>query len=263
MTHEQAVERLDDFASGELPDIERVLVQRHVDACDDCRAEVDAIQALLGQAATLPRAIAPPRDLWAGIAPRLEARAAPLAVMEDDPRVIPLAPRRRHWQPPRWAMQIAAALVLVAGSSAITARIVREHPAQPGGQVALNPVVVTPRQGAQGRTADPAVQAPTAPVQAPAAGGGKAAPTAFAAFRPAERDYQSAIADLQRVLDAKRGQMAPETAETLERNLRIIDSAIAESRAALEKDPNSRELIDMLSATYDAKVKVLRQAVEI
>jgi hypothetical protein len=57
--------------------------------------------------------------------------------------------------------------------------------------------------------------------------------------------------------------MAPETAETLERNLRIIDAAIAESRAALEKDPNSRELIDMLSATYDAKVKVLRQAVEI
>jgi hypothetical protein len=51
--------------------------------------------------------------------------------------------------------------------------------------------------------------------------------------------------------------------ETLEHNLRIIDAAIAESRAALEKDPNSRELTEMLSATYDAKVKVLRQAVEI
>ncbi|HET7461839.1 MAG TPA: zf-HC2 domain-containing protein, partial [Longimicrobium sp.] len=248
MTHEQALERLDDFASGELPDIERVLVQRHVDACDDCRAEVEAIHALLAEAATLPRAIAPPRDLWAGIAPRLEARATPLAVVEDDPKVIPLAPRRRHWQPPRWAMQIAAALVLVAGSSAITARIVRENPPrQPGGAVALNPITATPpRQGAPGTAADPAAPAPTAPVQAPAAGGGQAAPTAFAAFRPAERDYQSAIADLQRVLDGKRGQMAPETAETLERNLRIIDAAIAESRAALEKDPNSRELLDML-----------------
>lgn len=265
MTHEQALERLDDFASGELPDIERVLVQRHVDACGECRAEVDAIQALLTEAATLPRGIAPPRDLWAGIAPRLETRAAPLAVMEDDPRVIPLAPRRRHWQPPRWAMQIAAAVVLVVGSSAITARIVREQPArQPGGRVALNPIVVTPRQGTQQGVARPETGTPVTPVRMPAAGGEQAAaPTAFAAFRPAERDYQSAIADLQGVLDSKRAQMAPETVETLERNLRIIDAAIAESRAALVKDPNSRELTDMLSATYDAKVKVLRQAVEI
>jgi hypothetical protein len=248
MTHEQAVERLDDFAGGELPDIERVLVQRHVDTCGECRAEVEAIQALLAEAATLPRAIAPPRDLWAGIAPRLEPRAAPL---------IPLAPRRRHWQPPRWALQIAAALVLVAGSSAITARVVRQQ--QPAGEVALTPVVVTPRQGA-GPVAEPAAD----PRRSPAAGSRTAAaPTAFAAFRPAERSYQSAIADLQGVLESKRGQMAPETAETLERNLRIIDAAIAESRAALEKDPNSRELIDMLSDTYDAKVKVLRQAVEI
>ncbi|HET7228915.1 MAG TPA: zf-HC2 domain-containing protein [Longimicrobium sp.] len=261
MTHEQAVERLDDFAGGELPDIERVLVQRHVDTCGECRAEVEAIQALLAEAATLPRAIAPPRDLWAGIAPRLEPRAAPLAVMEDDPRVIPLAPRRRHWQPPRWALQMAAALVLVAGSSAITARIVRQQ--QPAGEVALTPVVVTPRQGS-GPVADPAAPSPADPRGAPAAGGQPAAaPTAFAAFRPAERSYQSAIADLQQVLESKRAQMAPETAETLERNLRIIDAAIAESRAALEKDPNSRELIDMLSDTYDAKVKVLRQAVEI
>jgi hypothetical protein len=263
MTHEQALERLDDFACGELPDIERVMVQRHVDTCGECQAEVEAIQALLAEAATLPRAIAPPRDLWAGIAPRLEARDTPALVMEDDPKVIPLAPRRRHWQPPRWALQIAAAVALVVGSSAITARLVRQQqPVQVGGPVALQPVSAT-RPAAQ----PPVGQAGTGavPVANPGTPAGRAAqtPTAFAAFRPAERDYQSAIGDLQRVLDGKRGQMAPETVETLERNLRIIDTAIAESRAALVKDPNSRELIDMLSATYDAKVKVLRQAVEI
>jgi CHASE3 domain sensor protein len=57
--------------------------------------------------------------------------------------------------------------------------------------------------------------------------------------------------------------MQPETVRTLEANLRIIDQAIAESREALQKDPNSRELIQMLGATYDAKVKMLRQAVEL
>jgi len=260
MTHEQALERLDDFVCGELPDIERVRVQRHVDTCGECQAEVGAIQALLAEAATLPRAIAPPHDLWAGIAPRLEPRAAPL-VVEHDPKVIPLAPRRRHWQPPRWALQIAAALVLMVGSSAVTALLMRQRqPAQAGGPVALAPIVAN--QPPAARQAGVGTPAPGAvPVTNPAAA--PRTPTAFAAFRPAERDYQSAIGDLQKVLDGKRGEMAPETVETLERNLRIIDAAIAESRAALVKDPNSRELIDMLSATYDAKVKVLRQAVEI
>lgn len=65
------------------------------------------------------------------------------------------------------------------------------------------------------------------------------------------------------MLATRRGQLAPETVRTLETNLRIIDAAIAESRAALEKDPNSRELTQMLSATYDAKVQMLRQAVEL
>jgi len=272
MTHEHALERLDDFACGELPDIERVMVQRHLDACGECRAEVEAIQSLLADVAALPRAVAPPRDLWAGIAPRLEARGPALVEAAEETKVIPFAPSRRRWQPPRWALQVAAALVLVAGSSAITARVMRERQ-QPGGPIALSPITANPGQTAVRPAADgPSTPRPPAGAETPAGGtaaGGAAAggttgtQTAFAAFRPAEASYQTAIADLQRVLEAKQGQMAPETVQTLERNLRIIDAAIAESRAALEKDPNSRELTQMLTATYDAKVKVLRQAVEI
>jgi anti-sigma factor RsiW len=259
MTHEHALERLDDFACGELPDIERVMVQRHVDACGECRAEVAAIQALLAEAAALPRAVAPPRDLWAGIAPRLEPRGLALLEPVEETRVIPFAPARRHWQPPRWALQVAAALVLVAGSSAITARVVKQAGPR-GGPVALSPIHANPGQ----TTPVAAGLSPARPLAAPAGGRtATGAQTAFAAFAPAEESYQTAIADLQRVLATKQGQMAPETVQTLERNLRIIDAAIAESRAALEKDPNSRELTQMLGATYDAKVKVLRQAVEI
>lgn len=276
MTHEQALERLDDFACGELPDIDRMRVQRHVETCDECRAEVQAIQALLAEAAALPRAVAPPVDLWAAIAPQLEPRAAPLHLMErtveapaaetaaEETKVIPLAPRRRGWQAPRWAMQLAAALLLVAGSSAITARIVREQAPQPAGPVALDPATANPpQQSVRATVSEPATERTvTNPGVVPA---GQAAPatTAFAAFDAAEASYETAIADLERVLASRSGRMLPETAQALERNLRIIDEAIAESRAALERDPNSRELIQMLSATYDAKVKVLRQAVEI
>jgi anti-sigma-K factor RskA len=263
MTHEHALERLDDFACGELPDIERVMVQRHVDACGECRAEVEAIQALLAEVDTLPRAVAPPRDLWAGIAPRLEPRGLALVEPVEETKVLPFAPARRHWQPPRWALQIAAALVLVVGSSAITARVMRERQAQPGGPVALTPITARPGQAPRVAAGDPSTTRTVADPGTAADGRAAGTQTAFAAFRPAEESYQTAIADLQRVLEAKQGQMAPETVQTLERNLRIIDAAIAESRAALEKDPNSRELTQMLGATYDAKVKVLRQAVEI
>lgn len=278
MTHEQATERLDDFACGELPDIERVRVQRHVEVCDECRAEVEAIQALLAGAAMLPRAVAPPVDLWASIATRLEPRATPLhavpMVVEtpvaetaaEETKVISLASRRRGWQAPRWAMQIAAALVLVAGSSAITARIVSEQVRQQGTPVTpgtLGPIVANTPQTGQQTATDPATGRTVADPERVLGTRGTAAPTAFAAFGSAEDSYETAIADLERVLETKRGQMSPETAQTLERNLNIIDAAIAESREALKRDPNSRELIEMLSATYDAKVKVLRQAVEI
>lgn len=260
MTHEQALERLDDYACGELPDIERVMVQRHVDGCGECQAEVGAIQALLAEAAVLPRTIAPPRDLWAGIAPRLAPRTVETPAIGDDPKVIPLAPRRRHWQPPRWAMQIAAAVVLMAGSSGITAILMRQQgPA--AGPVALDPTVVTAPRSGQTLSPTGGTRTGGSRTVADPSPGSAAVPTAFAAFRPAERDYEAAISDLTRVLDTRRGRMAPETVETLERNLRIIDAAIAESRDALERDPNSRELLGMLSATYDAKVKMLRQAV--
>ena len=90
-----------------------------------------------------------------------------------------------------------------------------------------------------------------------------AAPTALVAFEPAEREYQAAIDDLAALLRSRRARLAPETVATLERNLRIIDQAIAESRAALMKDPDSRELAQMLSGVYDTKVKMLQQAVEL
>ena len=263
MTHEQAIERLDDFASGELPDIERRLMERHLEACEECRAEAEAIRALLAEVSTLPTAIAPPTDLWEGIAGRLEPRAAGLPQGEET-KVIPFAPRRKPWTPPRWALQAAAAVVLVAGSSLITARVMRERPTGPvatlpAAQVAAPGRVAPADPGAL--AAAPGARQASTPAAAPRAG--NAQMTALAAFRPAEREYQRAVDDLARVLETRRASLAPETVATLEHNLAIIDAAIAESRAALENDPNSRELTRMLSSTYDAKVQLLRRAVEL
>ena len=260
MTHEQAIERLDDFVSGELPDIETRLVERHLDGCDECRAEAEALRALLAEVATLPAGIAPPTDLWQAIAPRLEPRAVEAPVAEET-KVIPFAPRRKVWEPPRWALQIAAALALVVGSSVITMKVMQKE--KPGGIATLPASGATaPTRG--GTTIQDGGTNPTAiPVSAPAGRSGNGQMTALAAFRPAEREYQRAVDELAQALETRRDDLAPETVATLERNLAIIDAAIAESRQALERDPNSRELTRMLSTTYDAKVQLLRNAVQL
>lgn len=224
MTHERALDRLDDYVSGTLPPGAAADLHRHLEGCDGCRAEEAALRALLSGAAALPREIAPPRDLWAGIAARLEPRAPPAAAPT------PLHPRRIR-QPPAWLLA-AAAVLLMAGTSLVTALVVG---------------------GGRGDTV-----LPVASVQAD-----PPANTAFAAFRPAEREYRRAIDELEALLASHREELAPETVATLETNLAIIDGAIRESRAALAADPMSRDLAGLLSALYDTKVDVLQRAVQL
>lgn len=234
MTHDQTLELLDDYVGGELPPREERDVRRHLMQCDDCRAEEAALRTLLDEAAALPEDIAPPRDLWLNIAARLEPRTAvPAAPAErlDEVRVIGPRPVR----PLPWWMLAAASVALVVTTSFATLRFAGDRDVDPA---------VLPAQQAQ------------APV--PAAGG---TPTALASFAPAEQEYEKAIGDLQTVLDEHRERLAPETVAVLEANLRIIDQAIRESRAALARDPNSPELTRMLSDAYGAKLNVLRRAV--
>jgi anti-sigma factor RsiW len=221
MNHEYVLERLDDWAGSELPDADRQAVEFHLAVCADCRAEAEALRELLEDVSSLPIQLTPERDLWAGIAARIEAPAG----------VVPISSARR-WSPPRWLTLAAAAVVLAVSSSLVTLQLTdRPVPTQ---------VATLPREIVATR--------PT---------------TALVAFKPAEQDYQRAIADLQRVLASRRGTLSPETVKTLETNLLIIDEAIRQSRAALEKDPNSRELTDMLSDAYGQKLNVLQQAVEL
>lgn len=233
MTHEQTLELLDDYVGGELPPREERDVRRHLMQCDECRGEELALRALLDEAAALPEEIAPPSDLWQGIAPRLESRISPPAERVDEVRTIGPRPVR----PLPWWMQAAAAVALVVTTSLVTLRVAGN------GDTGQPDTVVLPAQQAQ----------------APAAG----TPAALASFAPAEKEYEKAIGDLQTVLEQHRERLAPETVAALEANLRIIDQAIQESRAALARDPSSPELARMLTDAYGAKLNVLRQAVSL
>jgi len=77
-----------------------------------------------------------------------------------------------------------------------------------------------------------------------------------------QADYEQSAAALAATLAAERGggRLRPETVALLERNLRIIDAAIQESRAALARDPGNAELRQLFAAAYRQKVELLRWA---
>lgn len=79
----------------------------------------------------------------------------------------------------------------------------------------------------------------------------------------AERGYERSIDELWRTLDERRDSLAPSTVATVERSLRIADSAIAEARSALERDPANRVLADLLVSNYERKIDLLRRATEL
>lgn len=75
-----------------------------------------------------------------------------------------------------------------------------------------------------------------------------------------ERQYSDELRELELVLRKSRSALAPETVRIMEDNLRIIDRAIREARAAMAADPNSELLVDLLRSAYERKLELLRQA---
>lgn len=73
-----------------------------------------------------------------------------------------------------------------------------------------------------------------------------------------EARFLAASQELLAGLEAQ--DLAPETMEIVRRNLDVIDAAIAELQAALERDPGNGELTRMLLATYQRKIELLEQA---
>ena len=76
----------------------------------------------------------------------------------------------------------------------------------------------------------------------------------------ADAHYDQAIADLERVLEAGRDRLDPQTVRVLEENLLAIDRAIEQSRRALNDDPANTFLNTHLAAARKKKLALLRSA---
>jgi hypothetical protein len=76
---------------------------------------------------------------------------------------------------------------------------------------------------------------------------------------PDEAVYDKEINMLQRMTRRRTTELDASTAAVIEKNLEIIDSNIAQIRAALQKDPGSPLLGDQVSRALDMKVELLRR----
>jgi hypothetical protein len=115
--------------------------------------------------------------------------------------------------------------------------------------------VLTPRETPSGA---PAVAGTPGAVVRPAALGG-----GVPAFAEAEREYQRAAAELMAALDTRRASLSPEAMAAVDENLRVIDAALAEIRAAVEREPGSPRLGRMLASTHEKKIETLRRVLKL
>ena len=153
------------------------------------------------------------------------------AQLRQEGRVAPAAPHTRRGA---GLLAIAAALVLAVGASVYFVSRVAPTPA-------------------------PATTTATAP------DGNAASPVTVQSIADdlttAERHYQSAIAKLEEAAKTDNGVIDPEMAAVLERNLQVIDQAIAESRTALQTEPQSAPARDSLFEALRRKVSLLQDTI--
>jgi anti-sigma factor RsiW len=100
MTCQELDERLDDWVDGVLAAGAAAEVEAHLLSCPLCQERERRLRRVLAHAASLPGSVTPPRDLWPGIARRVE--------------------RERSWSWAGWSpVALAAAATVVVGLVAV------------------------------------------------------------------------------------------------------------------------------------------------
>lgn len=80
-------------------------------------------------------------------------------------------------------------------------------------------------------------------------------------MRRAKAEYENAIAQLEQIVKSGDTSVSPATVATLQKNLPMIDSAIAESEAALSDDPDNQPARTSLFEALRNKVNLLQHTV--
>jgi anti-sigma factor RsiW len=216
-------EAIADFVEGSLDPTRQRPLERHVDACDACRALVADLKSIQAAAFTLDRIELPPQ-LWSAVHSRVAAEPLPAA-----------RGRLLMWPQSRasWAVWLSAAAALLVVTGIGTYQLVdRSNLHQTDAAVAPvdpNDVVAS---------VDFELQA-------------------------AAEHYDKAIQGLEQIARSESGALDPQIAAVVQKNLQVVDQAIDESRAALQQQPASTDAQESLFDAMRSKVALLQQTVEL
>lgn len=220
-------EALVDYVDGRLAPAEQRAAERHLEVCDHCGALVTDLRTIRAAAFMLDRH-EPAPAAWTRLQAAIAAEPAPANnVLSMAGLGRRLGQGRANW--PVW-LGAAAALVLAT-------------------VIGLLPLM----SRESGRDADAAADAASE----------VSVESVAAEFEAAEKHYQKAIDDLQTIASKDTGELDPQVADVLQKNLSVIDQAISENRAALKSQPASSNAQDGLFDALRTKVALLQQTVEL
>lgn len=223
-------EALVDLVDGRLDGAEQRDVERHLEACANCRALVEDLRSIRAAAFMLDRR-EPGAAVWTKLQAAIAAEPAPKG------RLLDMRGAGRNLRS-NWGVWLGAAAAL------ILATVIGVMPL-------LNRPPNTPAHDDSARTTATSGESP-ATVE-----------SVSAEFAAAEKHYQKAIDDLQTIANKDTGELDPQVAAVLQKNLTVIDQAITESRAALQSQPANASAQNGLFDALRTKVALLQQTVEL
>jgi hypothetical protein len=216
-------EKLNDYIDGLLPDELRDGLDAHLEQCPKCKAELERLRMLVQKTRALPTSIMPERDLWPGIEDRI--------MEETQPSFFARLRSRPAWSL-RYLAAAAIILVIVFSATLITISIRDKHSSRLPALSDNSSTIV-----------------PVSTIQAD--------------YSSAEAEYLRATQKLQEVLDSREEFLSPQTREVMDRNIKIINQAIAEIKKALGNDPGNRQLNTLLMASYQNRIELMYWAAKL
>ena len=229
MTCSDLNEALVDYVDGRLDPARRQNVERHLEVCDRCSALVTDLRTIRAVAFTLD-SHEPAPAAWT----RLQAAVAAEPAPKGRPLTMPGARGRGgRGEGVNWPVWLGAAAALLLAT-------------------VLGLLPLLSRGGGAPAPAAAVASSPKISVESVAA-----------EFEAAEKHYQNAIDDLQTIANQNNGELDPQVASVLQKNLAVIDQAISESRAALQSQPASTNAQDGLFDALRTKVALLQTTVEL
>lgn len=229
MTCHDAESLLHDALDRALTPAEASALAAHLETCGACR-DLQADLALMRDATgALDRPLLPAGS-WQRLAARLEDEGL-VAPAANAASAAPAA----SWRGYAW-MAIAAALLAGIGTAIVWRAQERTIPSAPA--IASQPA--TPKGNARDPRAVEAIETE---------------------LRIAAEHYERAIAGLEAIAAEDRTRLDPAVARVVERNLVLIDKAIADSRTALQGQPGSLQAQESLFDAYRRKVALLQDLI--